>query len=755
MAIAATFTWALDTWRLLLSALVVLTFFAEVGLAIRHDKVSGSRWQSYVLRAIAVLCLALLILEPAYNQRLDEENPPRIAVLVDQSASMSILDFDQRAPGIPRYQTLQERWDAQASSQPYLQYNFGQETSPAAGSALYPKAPGQSRSSLDQALYALAKEQEGPLSGVLVLSDGLVATNATTLSALRDAQQALALPLSFANVSKSKRKDLALVQPKIPEFCFAQNVQEFSVDLTRESIKQSSFKAELWRNNERIDQQIVGLSPSQTQKTITFRHRPDRTGNFVYSIRVEAVEQEATTRNNAVYRQVSVLRDKVRVLHVAGRPGWDVRALRSLLKRNPNVELLSYYILRDEQDQMRDDPNAPMSLIQFPRQELFEEELGSFDLIILQNFDSTARANYNRNLGQFVLDGGTLVVIGGDLGLATGDYSVPPFSKLLPVLPKIEKMRTGAYGLDITTKGKEHPVTAWMQALIGPRSLDLPAIDTLNRSSVSFGQDKRSQVLLQTTATAVEPSYPLLAVAEPGKGRLLELLTASSWRWGFAAKLNRLQGLRPYDRLWQEMIRWSLREDPSPLRVESEDLLIAPGQPFRVKISTHERDGALQADVPLSLELKKGRKVLTRKTTNSGPKGQLRWSWTSKERGTFELVVKRADASADQEPIESSIFTYVGMSSQDLQPLNPDPFESQLRELVEKSGGQYWRNQELPEDLLSATKTIRPAPKARRLSTQRKQVGLWHHPLAGLALLAFVAEWWLRRRRGQDGYSSN
>lgn len=751
MAIATNLTWILDEWRLVLSAIVVLTFLAELGLAVRKSKLGAKGWQSYLLRAIAVFSLALLILEPGWQKPLDDQVPPRIAVLVDQSASMSIRDYDKKPPGQPRYQELQERWRNQGPSTEFVRYNFGGHAGLAPGAELYPEPPQQAHSNLDQALHALAKAKDVPLSGVLVLSDGLVATRGNALASLRDAISALSLPVSFANVSKQNRKDLALVQPKIPEFCFAQNVQEFSVDLTRTSIEQHTFKAELWRDNERIDQQTLTLAPRQNKKTITFRHRPDRTGNFVYSIRVEPVAQEATKRNNAVYRQVSVLRDKVRVLHVAGRPDWDVRALRSLLKRNPNVELLSYYILRDEQDQMRDDPKAPMSLIQFPRQELFEEELGSFDLIILQNFDATARANYNRNLGQFILDGGTIVVIGGDLGLATGDYSVPPFSKLLPALPKIEDMRTTPYRLEMTKKGKLHPVTAWMHALSGPQGLDLPPIDTFNRSSISFGQDDKSQVLLQTTPTADEPSYPLLAVAEPGKGRVLELLTASSWRWGFAAKLSRLQGLRPYDRLWQEMIRWSLREDPSPLTLKSSDRLVRPGQPIRYQISTHQRDGAPQPQVPVTLELKQGATIIVRQTLTSDGEGQIPWTWTPKDPGTYELVATRPSPTPNQGPIAKSLFSYVGLSSQDLDPLNPDPFEPRLKHLIEQSGGRYWRNQDIPQDLISSTNRVKTLPKTRRISSKTEQVALWNHPLAGIALFAFIAEWWLRRRRGQDG----
>ena len=42
---------------------------------------------------------------------------------------------------------------------------------------------------------------------------------------------------------------------------------------------------------------------------------------------------------------LKVIRDKVRALQVVGRPSWDERLLRRLLKRNPNVDLISFFIL--------------------------------------------------------------------------------------------------------------------------------------------------------------------------------------------------------------------------------------------------------------------------------------------------------------------------------------------------------------------------------------------------------------------------
>ena len=95
---------------------------------------------------------------------------------------------------------------------------------------------------------------------------------------------------------------------------------------------------------------------------------------------------EALASNNQQSFTLKVIRDRVRVLHLAGRPSWDERFLRSMLRRDPNVDLVSFFILRTETDEQpwnRDE----LSLIPFPTYEIFEEQLHSFDLVIFQNFN--------------------------------------------------------------------------------------------------------------------------------------------------------------------------------------------------------------------------------------------------------------------------------------------------------------------------------------------------------------------------------
>ncbi len=130
-----------------------------------------------------------------------------------------------------------------------------------------------------------------------------------------------------------------------------------------------------------------------------------------------------------------MIRDRVRVLHVCGRPSWDQRFLRSMLRLDPNVDLVSFFILRTETD---DQPwnREEMSLIPFPDREIFDEQLKSFDLLIFQNFNSAPSYKvepYLPGLRDYVQSGGALAMVGGDLSFASGGYAQTALREVLPV----------------------------------------------------------------------------------------------------------------------------------------------------------------------------------------------------------------------------------------------------------------------------------------------------------------------------------
>src|SRR5439155_4452350 len=70
---------------------------------------------------------------------------------------------------------------------------------------------------------------------------------------------------------------------------------------------------------------------------------------------------------------------------------------------------------------------------------------------------------------------------------------------------------------------------------------------------------------------------PVLVVGEAGRGRVMALLSDSSWYWSFVAA-GEQQGPRAYETFWHSAIRWLVR-DPAltPMRVAPERPAFEPG----------------------------------------------------------------------------------------------------------------------------------------------------------------------------------
>jgi hypothetical protein len=93
-----------------------------------------------------------------------------------------------------------------------------------------------------------------------------------------------------------------------------------------------------------VDVRSVFLDSDDSEQKVSFDWIPDRPGNFVFEIATPVLAGEALSTNNKQVFTLKVIRDRVRVLHVCGRPSWDQRFLRSLLRLDPNVDLVSFFI---------------------------------------------------------------------------------------------------------------------------------------------------------------------------------------------------------------------------------------------------------------------------------------------------------------------------------------------------------------------------------------------------------------------------
>ncbi|PRQ10209.1 hypothetical protein [Enhygromyxa salina] len=735
------------------------------------------------LRVLAVLALLAVVLELGVRIQTYAGASRRVVVLIDHSASMALADGPADAkPGeatTARFDRVRALWSAAAQAREDWREagvdvevrGFASDVTAltrASADALELEPTGGA-SELTHALVELAEADAGegaPLAGVVVISDGLVTHDRAGTQHLAAVVDTLGVPVTSVAAGGPTIRDVSISALHVGEFAFVENLTEFSAVLVAHGCEGERAEVSLLRDGEPVATKQLRLDADGEQRELRFEVAPDRTGQFVYEFAVTPLANEASVANNRRAFVIKVLRDKVRVLHVAGRPDWDVRALRTLLKRDPNVELLSYYILRDMEDTLRDDETAPLSLIAFPTEQLFREELGSFDLLVMHNFDAATHGDYLGNVATYVREGGSLVVIGGDLGLGSGDFAVPEFTKLMPI-----DMRT-ALELDrkpfapkLTEAGRRHPITAWLGSSGRGDWHGLPALDSFNPANHA-----RDGAEVDATALLVHPErhaadtrlMPLLAVSEPGKGRVVTLTTGSTWRLGFAPDLPLIDGARPYDLLWLGAVRWLLRDASAErLVLEIGQTEHALGDPVELSVRTLSASYAPEPAVVVDYQVRPLDPARAHEA--AAAEGQLSTDGLGRATtriedlpaGAYEATAWRADDREQPDDDEGAelgqaarrVFL-IGAGGRELALVDADPGTSLLRDLAQRSGGEFI--EAINGDELPSALKLADLDTLERSATGREDVPLWDSWIALLvAIAAFGGEWVLRRRIGE------
>ncbi len=744
------------------------------------------------LRVLALLAILAIALELTVRIETTSQSGPRVVVLVDQSASMGLADgVSENTAPIPRNVRIQQYWAASTDVRAEWERDglevqtlgFAddlRELPAGENGELVADTNGRS-SNLTRALTELSGNRDPrPLSAVVVLSDGLHAPDPASVAPLQAVAEQLGVPVTTVWAGAPNLRDVSVAEVRAGEFAFVENKTEFEVDVIAHGYSGESAKVVLQRDGELLHSTSVTLPGDGVSLPLRFEVAPDRVGQFVFEIAIAPLEGEATEENNRRAFIVKVLRDKVRVLHVAGRPDWDVRALRTLLRRDPNVELLSYYILRGVDDSQRESLTAPLSLIAFPTDELFESQLDSFDLVVLHNFDAANHqvGQYLGNIARYVREGGSLVAIGGDLGLATGEYNNSQLNALVPVdLRKATGLQTTAFRPRLTEAGQHHPLTGWLREYNLDDWQRLPQLRNHNPVVLARDADSlRTAVLLRHP----EDQTPLLTVAEPAKGRVVVLATGESWRLGFAPDLPLVEGSRPYDLLWLRMIRWLLRDANSDrLQLETSRPSYRTGETVTLRASALTTSYRPRADVDLGwdirpLDTEPSFDADTDKARSAAPKvaggtwvtdslGRASVEVPNLQPGAYEARAWVAETNPDREehadtnkspgetePFDARRVFLVGRDDRELSRTDADPGGQLLEQLAENTGGAALLardGEQLPRDLPQAEDTRSVAD--RQQVHGRREVPLWDGWLALMLVVASLSgEWLLRRRSG-------
>jgi uncharacterized membrane protein len=543
-------------------ATLLLASVALVALEARHHP-RRARLLASALLAAALVAVAVLRPRVARDGSRDRHAP--LAVVVDDSRSMTLEKGRrdaERARAVERVRALTEgrpvRWlrTTDRGLEPF---------DPASPSALTSRA---GTTDLGDVLAQLRDRNDFDPLAVVLVSDGREAPNRAGASEGSSPVFRPGVPVHTVAVGHAQR-DVSIADVRVLGSAFAHGTFPVRVEVACHALPCGELNV-TWEPaaqgggaSSGATSAVVDASSGRgaVELSVSF----EQPGRHAATVRVAAPEGDDVPENDTRTVLLEVRRERVRMLHVAGRPTNDVRALRRFLKANSSIDLVSFFILRTQDDDPRASPSE-LSLIPFPVDELFEEHLASFDAVVVQDIDAEeyGLARHLRRVARYVDGGGGLVLVGGPHAFAAGGYDRSSLANALPTaLEASRSTLLETFTPKLTPEGAAHPIVAAFAKAGGK-------LENVEGTWALGGPLPGASVLYEhpSVTTRAGTPMPVLALREVHAGRVLALGTDGTWRLGFSEAAATGSG-SAYDALWDALIGWTLHDarfDPAPLQ---------------------------------------------------------------------------------------------------------------------------------------------------------------------------------------------
>ncbi len=689
----------------LLPVALIATLAAVALIALLPASLARARGTSLRLAFFALLLFALL--GPTLEQQSQETLPTIALAILDRSASQTI--------GAREAQTNQALAALTSAAERINAELIIAETPRSAEST-------QLLSTLASELPRLNPQQ---LGAVFLISDGQAHDT--------EIKPNLAAPVHLLLTGSAQDQDRSLELIQTPRFGLLARETQVKVSVQSRGKGESSVPVSLKLNGEVL--QRLQLSANQ-EHTLSFK-LTRRGENFV-ELETPSSADEMTEANNQVGFVINGIRDRLRVLIISGHPHAGQRAWRDLLKSDPAVDLVHFNILREREDDVRANVEE-LSLIAFPVDQLFLEDLDGFDLIIFDRYflRGHLRAPHLDAVANFVLAGGALLAVAGEEFSGPGTLYNGVFTSVLAAQP-VGEIRRAAFRPTRTELGLRHPVTAKLN-------------ETANRP---WGQwYRRNRVLPAQNDSPVllaAENEPLLILARTGQGRSALLASDQIWLWARGH-----DGGGPEADLLRRLVHWLMREpeleeerlllkaEDNQITVERRSLYPVEGNAAVVQLTAP--NGTPQEITLQTVEDQTGGRAIAK--LNNAAEG----FW----RATQTITHTAGQGNANQKEILEA-FALVGRN---LQREFATPFSTPelLRPLVNQTGGSVLRLEEHPEPRLRRIRSQTSAggrgdwlavlDKRATRTLNTEVIPLLPAPLVAALLLALLLFAWRRESR--------
>jgi len=682
----------------------------------------GRRLTLSGLRGVALTLIVFAMCEPLFRFTRSSTLKPVIAVLMDNSLSMSLTD---------------DNGNREQMARSLISDNSLKELSGAARFDFFSISPSLHAINKDSlrfngattdiasALHDLNNASLPQLKAVILVSDGEFNSGENPLYEA----EGFGLPIFTVGIGDSlDQRDVAIQKLATNSVAYMQSSVPVDATVKISGYENRKIPVTLSEEGRVIGRQEITVPPSAKGRTgeyaVHFSFVPTTAGVKKYSVSIPTQGGEVTGKNNTRSAIIKILKNKMQVFVVAGAPSPDVAAVMQALHADPNIQATLAV-------QRPDGLFAQKQLSNF-------EALSSADCIVLVGFPTeTSTESSVGSIIQPLRSKGIplLFVMSRTLSLSKLRRldSFLPFNVTGDVIdeqtvfPNIAPLEQN----NVLVQAGENVLFDWSK---------LPPV----YSSLGVFAAKPEAITLATTKIqGVAINNPLLVARNILHSKTFAILGYGVWRWKLLA------GASPetenfFDPWMSNVVRWLVtRDDDQHVRINTSKEVFSQGEPIDFLGQVYDDDyrpvdnAEVRVDI-VSLSTKQHFEIILHLLDNGRyegqaetlPEGEYAFHASAKT-GGIELGKTEGRFSVGEESIE---FFDTKMNK----PL--------LQQIASVSGGKYADGDQFPALVHDIEKLPLMKPE-RQLATNEFE--LWNLPLLLSVIVAlFGVEWFVRKRSG-------
>jgi len=301
-------------------------------LLYRNSGILKGRWLVLLalLRALGIATLAWLIFAPLFQHIAYTLEKPVIVIAQDNSLSLSHepVGFDQEAY-VKNMNLLKKALEADYEVRTY---HFSDSVKPGFDFKNTGKL-----SNATQLISQLDEEyQNRNLGAVILATDGLFNTGGNPISTLNT----LTAPVyTIALGDTVPRKDLLIANLNYNQLVYLDNDFPIEVEVQAYRAKGETAVLSVYHGNALVKQESVRIDQEEFDKTVSIKLHAAQPGLQQYTIRLSALKNEVTLKNNEQKILIDVLDDRQKVLIAAAVAHPDISALKQAIELNKHLEV--------------------------------------------------------------------------------------------------------------------------------------------------------------------------------------------------------------------------------------------------------------------------------------------------------------------------------------------------------------------------------------------------------------------------------